>query len=273
MDHHILYDDGQHKCIAFSMDYDDESVPSNQFLIIDGQEGAVIDPGGDLTFTPLTMAISRFIPMENLRYIIGSHQDPDILASMPRWLIHVDHAQLLMPKLWERFLPHYNSSFTKGRLKQSISARIVGIPDEGGYFALGDAGFVAIPAHFLHSVGNLQFYDPISRILFSGDMGASLIGNSGDSVEDFASHVHSMEGFHRRYMTSQKATLLWANAVRQLDVAMMVPQHGKRLEGRQTFDAFLDWISHLACGIDLMTSEHYNAQKFLPKAPKTPPAP
>ena len=124
MESHVLYNDGHHKCIAFSMPAEDESVPSNQFLIIDGKEAAIIDPGGDLTFTPLTLQITKFTSMDNIKYVIGSHQDPDILASMPRWLIHLQNTKLLIPTLWERFLPHYNSAFTKGRLHHGLSERL-----------------------------------------------------------------------------------------------------------------------------------------------------
>lgn len=95
MESHVLYNDGHHKCIAFSMPAEDESVPSNQFLIIDGKEAAIIDPGGDLTFTPLTLQITKFTSMDNIKYVIGSHQDPDILASMPRWLIHLQNTNRL----------------------------------------------------------------------------------------------------------------------------------------------------------------------------------
>ena len=52
--------------------------------------------------------------------------------------------------------------------------RIVSIPDEGGIVPFGDSVIEAIPANFLHSVGNFHFYDPISKILFSGDVGASM---------------------------------------------------------------------------------------------------
>lgn len=266
MQHHVLYDDGHHKCLAFSMPHEAESVPSNQFLIIDGEEAAVIDPGGDLTFTPLTISITKYMRMNNIRYVIGSHQDPDIIASMPRWLIHVEGAKVIIPQIWERFLPHYNSAFTKGRLKQSLSERLITIPDSGGYYPLGHSGIVAMPAHFLHSVGNFQFYDRVSKILFSGDMGASLVGDSSHSVTDFRSHIHHMEGFHRRYMTSKKVTRLWADAVRDLDVSMMVPQHGCRMEGGEIFHQFLDWISELDCGIDLANSQSYEFRQHMPTA-------
>lgn len=269
MQHHILYDDGHHKCVAFSMPHGSESVPSNQFMIMDGDEVAILDPGGDLTFTPLTIEITRFSKMEDIRYIVGSHQDPDILASMPRWLIHIQDVHLLIPALWERFLPHYNSAFTSSRLKENIGDRIIGVPDEGAIYPLGNSQFIAIPAHFLHSVGNIQFYDPVSRILFSGDMGASLVGHSGEPVNDFKAHVGNMEGFHRRYMNSKKVTKLWADAVRQLDVEMMVPQHGRRFDGQKMYHDFLDWISELDCGVDLMTPDHYDITNLLnPKEPE-----
>jgi len=44
--------------------------------------------------------------------------------------------------------------------------------------ALGNAIIKVIPAHFMHSEGNFQFYDPVSKILFSGDMGASIVSHN-----------------------------------------------------------------------------------------------
>jgi hypothetical protein len=41
---------------------------------------------------------------------------------------------------------------------------------------VGATDLVALPAHFMHAEGNFQFWDPVSGILFSGDLGVSLIG-------------------------------------------------------------------------------------------------
>ena len=65
-------------------------------------------------------------------------------------------------------------------------------------------------------------------------------------------------------MTSKKVTRLWAQSVRDLDVSMMVPQHGYRLEGTEVFHQFLDWISQLDCGIDLFTEQSYEFKQHLP---------
>lgn len=256
-----IFDNGTHKVIVFSDLVSGDGIQSNQFLVLNSDNnetnGAVIDPGGDLTYTPLTLALLKHTDMRHIRYVIGSHQDPDIIASLPRWLLHTE-STVVISKLWERFLPHLNSAFTSGRLQTGYLDRIIALPDEGSVLKLGESYLFALPAHFLHSEGNFQFYDPISKILFSGDMGASLDGDPHIPVSNFDAHVPSMSGFHRRYMVSNKVTRLWANAVRQLDVEMIVPQHGKAFVGKDTINQFLDWIENLPCGVDLMSEENYN---------------
>jgi len=43
---------------------------------------------------------------------------------------------------------------------------------------------------------------------------------------------------------------------RQLDIAMIVPQHGSPLKGAAV-GQLIDWLDGLACGVDLMGPEHY----------------
>lgn len=76
-----LYNDGHHSCLAFDSLVTGEGVQANQFLIIDGDNEALLDPGGDMTYTPLSMAIGRHIRVKELDYVLASHQDPDIIAS------------------------------------------------------------------------------------------------------------------------------------------------------------------------------------------------
>ena len=101
----VLFDDGIHKCISFTSLVKGEGVQANQFLIIDNNRAAVLDPGGDLTYVPLTMELNKYTRLANLDYVMASHQDPDIITSMPRWLVYTD-AKVVASKLWARFLPH-----------------------------------------------------------------------------------------------------------------------------------------------------------------------
>lgn len=247
-----LYRDKHHACLMFSdlMQDDGNAVQSNQFLIVDHEHGAIIDPGGNLAFNELLLTCSRFFTPQHLSYIIASHADPDIIASLDRWLTSTP-AQLVISKVWERFVPH----FTKAG---KTAGRIIGVPDAGGILPLGDSELHLLPAHFLHSEGNFHFYDPISKILFTGDLGVSLTSGqlAQKPVTDLASHLPLMEGFHRRYMVSNKVLRLWAAMARRLEISMLVPQHGAPLAG-PAIGQFFDWIERLACGVDLFDTRNY----------------
>lgn len=249
-----LYNDGKHVCISFSdlvSEGADEAVQANQFLIVDNGDDALIDPGGNMTYHALYMTMSRYVPPKKLRYVCASHADPDIIASLPRWLNGTD-CQLVISRIWGRFVPHFCTGVkTEGRITE--------VDDAGTILPLGNSALHLLPAHFLHSEGNFQFYDPVSKILFSGDLGASLLPTEvcGQPVPDFDRHVKRMEGFHRRYMVSNKVCRLWANMVRQLDIEMIVPQHGPYFSGKAMCKRFIDWVESLSCGVDLISQQDY----------------
>ena len=252
----VLFDNGTHQCLCFDDLVTGEGVQTNQFLIVDSEQYMLLDPGGDLTYTPLSLELSKHIPVQDLTYIFASHQDPDIIAALDKWLLHT-RAKVICSRLWARFLPHLTANYLAVSHGISTYDRIIALPDRGQSLPLGKCQLKAVPAHFLHSVGNFQIYDPISKILFSGDMGASLVDDA-QPVSDFAAHLSSMEGFHRRYMASNKICRLWADMVRKMDISMIVPQHGRAFVGPVMINAFLDWISQLECGMDLMGAADYS---------------
>ena len=59
----ILFEQGDHRCIAFNdLVRGEDGVQANQFLIQHGDKSALLDPGGALLYTPLSMAVSQFTP-------------------------------------------------------------------------------------------------------------------------------------------------------------------------------------------------------------------
>jgi flavorubredoxin len=245
-----LYHSGSHRCIAFNdLVQGDDGVQANQFLILHEHHSALIDPGGALLFTPVSMAVGRYVPLKELSWILASHQDPDVIGSADRWLMYTN-ATIVCSRLWGRFVPHS----VPHELSVGGPGRYLLLPDQGAAIALGDCQIQALPAHFLHSVGNFQFYDPISRILFSGDLGASMVERFDPVQEaDFDAHIPRMLGFHRRYMAGNRACRLWADRVAPMDIEMIVPQHGRPIEGKAAVRRFIDWVRELKCGMDLMT--------------------
>ncbi|WP_296509252.1 MBL fold metallo-hydrolase [Rhodoferax sp.] len=247
-----LYKDAHHSCVMFSDLVSDEAeaVQANQFLIVDHGQGVILDPGGNMTYNELNLTMRKYMAPQHLDYIIASHADPDIIASLDRWMTSTS-AKLLISQLWARFAPHFCKV---GKTEDRITA----IPDEGGILKLGKSELWLLPAHFMHAEGNFQFYDPISKILFSGDLGVSMV--SGQDAQQAITSLQpmppGMEPFHRRYMVSNKILKLWVQMVRRLDIHMIVPQHGAPLVG-EAIPQLLNWLDSLSCGIDLMGAPQY----------------
>ncbi|WP_027478407.1 MBL fold metallo-hydrolase [Curvibacter gracilis] len=248
-----LYRDADHACLMFTdlIEEGGQAVQANQFLIVDDGTGAIIDPGGNLAFNELFLGMSKHFPPSKLSYLLASHADPDIIASLDRWMTST-RAKLVISRIWERFAPHFAKV---GKTED----RVIGVPDGGGKLRIGRHEMWLLPAHFMHSEGNFQFYDPVSRILFTGDLGVSLTtGQQAQKfVTDLTDHIPLMEGFHRRYMVSNKILRLWVRMARQLDISMLVPQHGAPIVGQVAINQFFDWLENLMCGIDLFDDRAY----------------
>lgn len=237
----VLFDEDEHRAIWLHDFGRGLSVQANQFLIVDSGEGMVLDPGGPKVYPDVLAETQLHLRGGDLRYIFLSHQDPDIGTSLNAWLMDTE-ADALTSRLWTRFFPHFG-------IDKLIADRLKPIPDEGAWVPLGRRELLILPAHYLHSCGNLQVFDPTSRILFSGDLGAA-IGIDKSVVRDFDEHRPYLETFHRRYMGSTKALKAWVRMVRRLDVQMIAPQHGAMFKGPEMVGRFLDWCENLECGID-----------------------
>jgi flavorubredoxin len=185
-----LFNQNGHECLMFTDLADEhagEAVQSNQFLIIDDGTGAIIDPGGNLAYSELYLTMTRHFTPQKLEAIIASHADPDIIASLDRWTTSATQAKIYVSKIWERFIPHFCKP-------GKTAGRVVGIPDPGMRIRIGRHDLIALPAHFMHAEGNFQFYDPVSKILFSGDLGVSLVGGDRQEARDLAGHPAAGHG-------------------------------------------------------------------------------
>ncbi len=241
-----IFDDGSHRWVVLARDPDrhDSVIDTNEYLIISNGEAILLDPGGTEIFPAVLRNVAKLIDLDQLKCFFASHQDPDIMSSLPLWMGLCSEATTTMPWLWESFIAHFGVEYV---------TRFILLPDEGGPVPIGTRGRVltAVPAHYCHASGNFSVYDPHAKILFSGDIGAALLPPeaNGFFVEDFDRHIPYMKGFHQRWMPSNEAKNRWVARVRKLDVQMLCPQHGAIFQGEQVV-RFLDWFEALDVGID-----------------------
>ncbi len=223
---------------------EEDGIRSNQYLVLHDNQGVLLDPGGFGVMPRALAELLSHLEPDRIKAIVLSHQDPDIVGGLATWL-ELTEATVYVSRIWTRFLPHYGIKSMH---------RFIGVPDEGMPLKIAEEFFLQLlPAHFLHSEGQLNVYDPLTRVLFTGDIGAAMLPSDEDYVfvDDFAAHRRHIEEFHRRYMCSSRAIKVWLNTISTLDIDYLAPQHGPIYRGRAVQD-FLAWISELNCGIDLL---------------------
>lgn len=237
-----IYEHGDHRWIAIARDpkRPNHLIDTNEYLIVHGKEALLTDPGGIEIFPAVFAAITRDFDPRAITALFASHQDPDIISSLQLWLEFNPALRCHISWLWSSFVPHFGGD----------ANTLIPLPDDPSPINVGGLTLTTVPAHYLHSSGNHNLYDPKARILFSGDVGAALLPADTDRlyVEDFDAHIRHAEGFHRRWMGSNEAKRDWCERVARLDIDMMCPQHGAIYRGDDVM-RFINWFDELEVGV------------------------
>jgi flavorubredoxin len=244
-----LYEDDNHKFLYIGKDTDrpEYIIDTNQYLVVHDKVGCVLDPGGIEMFSAVSSSLAGEIRMSDVKYFFCSHQDPDVNSSLALW-ISITDAKVIIDRIWSTFITHYGVQ----------PSNMIMIEDNGMKFNMTkDYSFEIIPAHYLHSPGHLNLYDPISKILFSGDIGAGLMPKEDLKtkkgrnifVNNFNDHIKYMEWFHQRFMGSMEAKKAWIERVSKLDIETIAPQHGLIFKGKDMVNNFLNWFDSLKVGL------------------------
>jgi flavorubredoxin len=164
----ILFEANDHKWIVIGRDdtKKDNVIDTNEFVIMDNDEVMLLDPGGIEIFPSVLTEITKYVEISKIRTIFASHQDPDISSSLAMWLDLVPDLEIFVPWIWTGFISHFG---------MGTDFKLNPIPDEGMELKLGNSRVYCIPAHYCHSSGNFSLFDPKSKILFSGDVGAGIV--------------------------------------------------------------------------------------------------
>ena len=236
----VLFSDGRH--VVYWLGITDETAfRCNTYLIRDGDEVVLVDPGNRSYFEQVKLRVAQIVAPEKVTGIILSHQDPDVGASMVDWLEVNPDLQIISTPRTHVLLPHYG--------KPDYPVFEV---EEHGVYPLPSGGALRfIEAPFLHFPGAFVTYDTTSRYLFSGDIWAALDINWSLVVESFEEHVAAMDLFHLDYMASNVAARGFANKLVGVNIEAILPQHGSIIT-RKDVPAAIDYLQKLRCGLDII---------------------
>ncbi len=251
-----LFDDPQHQIYWVGVHTGGEEIECNSYLVVDGGEGFLLEPGGYDRYLPILQKVNQVSSAMAVTHLLFSHQDPDICASLPHWMRTGGmKMKVVVPAQWTRFMPHYMAYDMAQLMATKLS--YVPVPDGGASINLKNGGQLkCIPAPFLHSPGNMAVFDTVSGFLFSGDIGAAVYkdGKPRLVIDDWQEHVASMQGFHQRYMSSNKAVAGFVRKLNGVTIQAMVPQHGCIFRGEEV-SRFFRWLERLTVGADYLYAD------------------
>lgn len=213
----------------------------NPYLLIDGDEAVLIDPGSVPEFPVIMRKIIDLINPEKISLVIAAHQDPDVCANLPIVEDLIDRPDL-------KIAGHSNTIRLIKHLGLASSFYVV---DEHDYRYTLKSGRVLTfhPTLYLHAPGAIATYDMQSKSLFSSD----LFGAVDDDwrLFDSVKFPHDMDSFHQAYMPCNHVLRFGLKHIEHLDIARILPQHGSVIEGDNVKKAF-EHLKRLKCGIDLL---------------------
>jgi flavorubredoxin len=221
-----------------------EEIECNSYLLVDRGEGYLLEPGGFDRFAPVQEKVNSVFSAQSVTHLLFSHQDPDVCAAAAGWLEFNPQLTMACPSLWHRFMPHYMVYKAAYRL----------VKDDGLTLSLKSGGSLkCMSAPYLHSPGNMVVFDTVSGFLFSGDIGAAVYADGKPRlvIDNWNEQVKAMQGFHQRYMSSNRAVSAFIRSVAGLPIKAIVPQHGVIYRGEEV-QQFLQWFGALPCGVDYL---------------------
>ncbi|MCP4296486.1 MAG: MBL fold metallo-hydrolase [Proteobacteria bacterium] len=222
--------------------YDEEAhLHCNPYLIIDGDESVLIDPGSIPHFPIVARKIIDLINPKQISAIVLSHQDPDVCGNLAviEDVIGRPDLKIVAHSNSVRLIRHYG-----------LASQFYAVDDHNFQFKLQSGRtleFIFTP--FLHSPGAIVTYDTKTKSLFSAD----IFGAASKDWHLFASgdYTSPMAAFHQLYMPSNRILKNCMDKFEKLDINMILPQHGSVLEGNQVGEA-INFLKTLPCGIDLI---------------------
>jgi len=216
----------------------------NSYLIRDGREALIVDPGSRHTSQQLQQRVAQILPPEEITGLILCHQDPDVAASMVDWLQINPQIRIITSPRTHVLLPHYG--ITDYDYHDIAENPLLRLPS--------GAELEFIEAPFLHSPGAFATYDRGANVLFSGDIWAALDMDWRLIVRDMASHMVNMDLFHLDYMASNVAARGFIKRLGGKTIDAIMPQHGSIID-QNNVPAALDYLENLQCGTDLIYAE------------------
>lgn len=213
---------------------------NNPYLIKDGNEVIVIDPGSALDehWKIVKRKIESIVPIKSITMVIATHQDPDLCAAIPliEKEVGVGNFEIVTTDRTSLFIPYYN-----------VKTEVTTIED-GDTMEIGESNreLLFITSPYLHFPGAFTVYDKKEKILFSSDIFGAFSVDWNLYANDF--YMEAIKIFAEPYLPDKRHVINYLDKIKNLDIELICPQHGSIIKKEQ-IPAILDLLRNLEVGV------------------------
>ncbi len=191
------------------------------YLIKNGDHSVLIDPGSKLTWPHTREKIVQLMPLEDIRYIVCQHQDPDITSCISDIFAEIGTEGRTVVTHWRTaaLLKHYD-----------WKVDFYEIEEHQWRLETGSRSLQFIFTPYMHFPGAFCSYDRATKVLFSSDIFGAFTETFQLYAADADSYFEQMRSFHAHYMPSKEIVNSGLDNIGKYPLEMIAPQHGSILK-------------------------------------------
>ncbi len=214
------------------------------YLIEQGDQSVLIDPGSALTAPEVIRKIDEVVGVRNVRWLVCSHADPDIIGALPALEAHGLHPGARIVTHWrdEALIVHSGTRLPFWRIER-----------HQWRLALEDRTLRFVFTPYLHFAGAFVTFDEATGTLFSSDLFGGFDAERALYAET-ASYFDAIRSYHEHYMPSREILAHAMGQLRELPLERIAPQHGQVIP-QPLIAPIMDQLETLECGIYLLSRE------------------
>lgn len=214
------------------------------YLIEQGEQSILFDPGSKLTFAHTLNKIEQIIPFSYIRYFVCHHPDPDIAGALPLIDEMVCREDAVIVAHWraKALLKHY-------ALKMPFWL----IDEHEWQLQLQDRLLKFVLTPYAHFPGAFCTFDSCTGALFSSDIFGGFTEAFSLVAKD-ESYFECLRPFHEHYMPSREILTYALTQLEKHPVKLILPQHGSIIPEHLVQFMFTQ-LKTLDCGMFFLISE------------------